>query len=404
MSSSRWLSFVGVGVLGFAWQIAALDAMTRLAGVPYPLAAALAVELAILHNLLWHERWTWRDRRTAGMRAAIARFARFNGATGLASLIGNVALTAGLVEGLDLPVVAANVAAVLAMSGANFVAADRFVFRTGSRAGLTLIAIVLLGGSAQAATADLQPETVAAFDRYVRLAEARVSAEVQDEARFLSFDFETPQDARALRSRLRRGAIVTTAVGSGGAGSLEVPSGMIHHWRGYVFVPGVTLDDLLEAVRTPGAHRQEDVLETRVTRRQPGRHILFLKLRRTGLVTVTYNTEHLVTYAGDSKGRATSRSVSRRIAEVEATGAGVEREKPVGRDRGFLWRMNSYWRYEPVPDGVIVQLDSITLSRDLPWGIETVARPIISRVARESVSRTLASLRERLTKKMTNDE
>lgn len=390
-ASRRWIAFIGVGALGFAWQIAALGAMTHLAGVPYPLAAALAVELAILHNFVWHERWTWRDRQTSSMGAALARLVRFNGASGVQSIAGNVLLTTLFVEALQLPVVGANVAAVLLMSGVNFAVADRFVFRATRQLGLGLTILALLGTPALAGTSDLQPETVAAFDRYIRLTEARLLFETTGDAPFLSVDFESPQEAAALRGRLRRGEVVATIVES----PADVPSGMIHHWRGYIFITGVTVDDMLAAVRSPGAHRQQDVLAARVTRRWPGGHLLFLKLRRTGIVTVTYNTEHVVTYARDAQGRATSRSVSQRIAELDAPEPGQEREKPVGRDRGFLWRMNSYWRYEPVEDGVIVQLDSITLSRDLPWGIATIAHPIISRVARESVSRTLASLRER---------
>ena len=58
--------------------------------------------------------------------------------------------------------------------------------------------------------------------------------------------------------------------------------------------------------------------------------------------------------------------------------------------------MNSYWRYEAVPGGVIVELESLTLSRGLPWGTRTVVRPLIERVARESIERTLVTLDQRV--------
>ena len=88
-----------------------------------------------------------------------------------------------------------------------------------------------------------------------------------------------------------------------------------------------------------------------------------------------------------------SRSVSTRIAELRDVGTATEAEKPAGQDRGFLWRLHSYWRYQAVPGGVVVELESLTLSRDIPWALRLVAGPIVDRIARESVSRTLSSLR-----------
>lgn len=389
MSGSRRVrAFVTVGFLGFLLQVVALDGLVRQAGLPYPLAVALAVELAILHNFAWHERWTWRDRQQPGLAAVAGRLVRFNAATAFTSIGGNVLVTVALVEWLRAPVIPAGIAAVALMSALNLTLADRLVFRTGG-----LIAVVLSTTAVPAHAADLTPATIAAFDSYVRQAEQRRSRESADSERFLSMDFESPEAAATLRTRLRSGEVIALAVTGGG--SLDVPGGLIHHWRGYVHIAGATVDDLLAALRTPDAHRQDEVLEARVSDERPGAHVLFLKLRRTGIVTAVYNTEHEVTYERRSRNRAVSRSVSRRIAEVENPGRENEREKPVGRDRGFLWRMNSCWRYEPVPGGVIVELESITLSRDLPWGFGAVAAPIVSRVARESVVRTLAALRDR---------
>ena len=387
----RLRAFAAVGVLGFIAQIAALDALVRHAALPYPVAVALAVEGAILHNFLWHEGWTWRDRRAGGLRGRLTRLARFNAGTAATSIAGNVIVTVALVEGLAMPVVAAGIAAVILVSALNFVLADRLVFRA---AGL---ALVLLAAAAALEAAELSPATAAAYDEYVRRTEERLSREAADDARFLWIDFQSAEQAAAMRGRLVRGAIVALAAETRGAADagVDVPGGLIHHWRGYVFIPGVAVDDLIAALRDPDVHRQEEVLEARVSDVRPGRHVLFLKLRRTGIVSAAYNTEHVITYARGEDGRATSRSVSRRIAEIERLGDGREHERPVGRDRGFLWRMNSYWRYEAVPGGVIVELESITLSRDLPWGLGAVARPIIGRVARESVVRTLAALRDR---------
>jgi putative flippase GtrA len=150
---SRAGRFVGVGVGGFVVQGLVLHVLTA-AGLPYLLATAVAVEAAILHNFLWHERWTWADRtsgREAGLTASAkataslaeaqrrrnacshdwrARLARFNGWTALISIGGNVALMGLLVGRLHLPLLAANLLAVLTLSVLTFLSADRLVFAT----------------------------------------------------------------------------------------------------------------------------------------------------------------------------------------------------------------------------------------------------------------------------------
>jgi putative flippase GtrA len=124
---SRAARFVWVGAGGFLVQGLTLSALAA-AGLAYPLATVVAVEAAILHNFLWHERWTWRDRAAAGSR--LDRLLRFNGTTALISISGNVALMAVVVGWLRLPLLPANLLAVLTLGLLNFLSADRLVFAT----------------------------------------------------------------------------------------------------------------------------------------------------------------------------------------------------------------------------------------------------------------------------------
>lgn len=123
----RFARFNAVGAIGFAVQLASLAALLR-AGMPYLPATAVAVELSVLNNFLWHERWTWRDRPCSG-RARLLRLGRFHALNGLVSLGGNVAITWAMVAGLEVTPVAANVVAVLACGLVNFAGSDRVVFR-----------------------------------------------------------------------------------------------------------------------------------------------------------------------------------------------------------------------------------------------------------------------------------
>jgi hypothetical protein len=162
-----------------------------------------------------------------------------------------------------------------------------------------------------------------------------------------------------------------------------------------VFLPGVSLSTLLQRLQHPserGPH-QQDVLALRVLARTPDELKLAIRMTRTKVVTVTYDTEHVIDYRGHGAARASSRSVATKIAELDGAGTAGEREKQPGEDRGFMWRLNSYWRYEQVDGGVIVELESLTLSRTVPLGLTPVVQPIINRIARESIDRTLENIR-----------
>ncbi len=392
--------FAAVGALGFAVQLVLLRAFVVYGHLHYLTATALAVEGAILHNFVWHWQWTWRDRSSAA-RPWWTRLARFNGLTAVVSIAGNLVLMAAFVEICRLPLLPANALTVAAMSAVTFLGSDRLVFPARGRAPLVaawMLPLALAPGAASAA--ELTAETKAAWRVQVAATEARIDRELRSQGRFLSLDFDDAKDAAQARTALRAGTVtVRNLAGTDGNGEgLQVPGGTIHHWRGAVFIPNVGVEDVLTAVADPSAgtaHRQEDVLEARVLSRSANHLRLFLKLQRRVIVTATYNTEHDVVYQTHGPGRASSRSVATRIAEVVNAGEADEYERPPGVDRGFLWGLNSYWRYQAVPGGVIVELESLTLSRGVPWGVGAVVQPIIDRVARESLTRTLVSLRAR---------
>lgn len=422
--------FNAVGAMGVAVQLAALVSLAELLGLHPLLATALAVESAILHNFVWHERWTWRD-RGPGARGRWARLARFNLVTGAVSIGANVVFTGLYASALGVHYALANLLAIASCSLLNFVANDRFVFRAAPRAERTedrrrregevsahatpsqgrpphavaahaavraaLAAALLAGTAAGAAAAELQPRTVAAWNRYVEATERRIAAELEDPGRFLAQDFRA--DAAEARREVLAGRVRIDKLETRAADGerIRIPKGAVHHWLGSALVPGVTLEELLHALIHAVEPRelQDDVIESRVLAR-PGEDRLevFLKLRREQMVTVHYNTEHAVAYVRHRPGAASSRSVATRIAELQDAGSEDEREKPVGRDRGFLWRLNSYWRYRQVAEGVIVECESVSLSRGVPRLLRWMASPLINRAARDILSRTLESMAE----------
>ena len=387
--------FITASVVGFVLQIVALAALIAL-NVQYLLATALAVELAIVVNFLWHERWTWQDRPARNDRERLGRLVRYNTMTGITSIAGSLLITALLVESLSLSPVVANILSVVALGALNFAGAETLVFR----AGVGVVALALAAPAMASEEAKLRPKTIADFTKYAAAVEARRSKEIANNEPFLQFERQSAAEQARIMAMLRRGEVFVERAASArdhASNEISVNGGLINHWRGTVFVPNVNLDQLLKVLQEPQTdkHKQEDVLSSRVVSRDGDSQKVFLRLRRTKFVTVVYDTEYDVDYRRLAPDRALSNSISTKVVEIEHAGTPRERALPEGDDHGYMWRLNSYWRYKQINDGVLVEIESLTLSRPLPAIIGSLIRPIITSTARESMTRTLASVRAR---------
>ncbi len=125
----RWLKFNLVGGIGIVVQLCALWIFTRGSHSNYLVATALAVETAVLHNFLWHRRFTWADRIQGHWRDSVRRLLQFNLTNGVVSILGNIILMRALVGGLHLPILLANAVSIASCSLANFLLSEKYVFR-----------------------------------------------------------------------------------------------------------------------------------------------------------------------------------------------------------------------------------------------------------------------------------
>ena len=261
-----------------------------------------------------------------------------------------------------------------------------------------LVLVLAAGVSAGLAAAELREETVAAWDRYTAATERRIAREIEDGRRFLVLDFLP--DAARLRAELLAGDPVIGRMETRDERGerIDIPKGKIHHWRGAILVPNADVDHVVDSLlyRIPAHELQSDVVESRVLWREGNRVGTFLKLHRKSVVAMHYNTEHAVEYFSPGGGRAWSRSRSVRIAELDDFGSSEEREKPVGDDRGFLWRLNVYWRYQEVAGGVLMECEIVTLSRSIPFLMRWMVAPIVNREGRAAMLNMLNAMRTRL--------
>jgi hypothetical protein len=123
---------------------------------------------------------------------------------------------------------------------------------------------------------------------------------------------------------------------------------------------------------------------------------IYLRFFKKKILTSILDTEHEVHYALVDSARAWSRSRSTHIREVEDAGAPEEKLKPEGDDRGLLWRINTYWRFEQRDGGTYVQCESVSLTRDIPTGLAWLIRSYVESVPRETLEFTLGATRSAL--------
>jgi hypothetical protein len=176
---------------------------------------------------------------------------------------------------------------------------------------------------------------------------------------------------------------------------IDVPEAWIHHWRGAVLLPKARLADVFKQLqeRVPGAG-QGDVLASKIISSGVNSMRVYLKIHRTkAMFSFVYNTEHLVTFVPRDATHGSSTSIAVKVAELGDPGTPDERELAPGADNGFLWRLNAYWRYVQVPEGVIAECESVSLSREVGFPLGTIGGMVARGEARESMGRALVNLR-----------
>jgi len=261
---------------------------------------------------------------------------------------------------------------------------------------VSTIVVVLVASSTAGLAADLQPRTIAAFDRYVAVTESRL----QKDPAFLRIDGLSAAERRQARDEMQKNhlAIERLTMKDGGR-EIDVPDGLIHHWIGTAFVPNATIDQALNVLQSYDRHQQiyaPTVTASKLLAHDGDHFRFFLRFMMKKVITVVVNSEHDARFRRPAADRAEGWIASTRIAEVENPGTLQEREKPVGHDGGYLWRLNTYWRLLAKDGGLYIQCESVSLSRDIPIGLGWIVGPFVTSIPRESLTFTLDTTRRQL--------
>jgi hypothetical protein len=258
--------------------------------------------------------------------------------------------------------------------------------------------LLLICVSTNSSAAELKEKTTAAFDRYVTATEARFNNEMKPDGAFLFVDAQSPQEKKDSYDRLKSGEILVEKLKTKAPGIDEdVPDGMLHHWVGLVFVPGVTLSQTLPVVQDYD-HRSElyrpQVIASKLVSRDGDTFKIFLRLYEKKFTTVVFNTNYDVRWGRVSPTQFYSNSISTRITEVKDASHPDGPEYPPGQGSGYLWRLNTYWRFQEKDGGVYIQCEALSLTRDIPTGLGWLLRPLVTAVPKHSLNSALGRTRE----------
>lgn len=264
--------------------------------------------------------------------------------------------------------------------------------------GLTwMLAAGLAIGPSPAGAAELRPEAAKGFDQYVRLTETRIRSELAPGGAFLWVD-GLPEPRRSeTYARLQRGEVIAERLRTPDpSGQSSTPGALIHHWVGTIFIPGASLAQVLTVVQDYDRHAdyyKPHVMQAKTVEHSGDDFKVHYRLREKKIITIFLDADYDVHHHVLDKTHAYSNSVSTRIAQVENPGEPNERESPPGQDGGYMWRLNSYWRYFDTGRGVYVQCEAISLSRDIPAGLNWLVGSFVESVPKESLEFTLQSTR-----------
>jgi hypothetical protein len=253
------------------------------------------------------------------------------------------------------------------------------------------ICALLLAPRTVFAFAKLNPETASAFDRYVESAESRMSRSLQ-QGLFLHAGSKPD-----LKAKLRGGEVLIESGSEFNNGKeSNVPGGMLQDWLGMMFVPNATIQQVKAILQDYDNYKnyyKPEVIESKQVAYQADEYDIFLRLYEKHILTVVLNANYHVRYTMVDAQRMTVTSHSTRIAQVKDSKRSYTEEEPVGNDTGFLWRLDSYWRFEEADGGVYAECEAISLSRDVPLGLGFMLKGFLERFPKESMQNTLRGTR-----------
>jgi hypothetical protein len=259
------------------------------------------------------------------------------------------------------------------------------------------VVAVLLASATVVSAWQLRRPTLAAYDRYVALTEARLAAERAGQSPFLWIDRQSPAERQRLMARLNKGEVVVEKLQTRDNGSeINVPDGIIHHWIGTVAMPGVKLDRLVAFVQD--YERYPEVFapmipQAKVLERTGDRFVVRMRTSVKKVITVVMDGDYTIEYHRLGSNRLYTTNVVAGLEQINDAGTADESKEAGDEASGFLWRFRMYCAFEERPEASIEQCESISLTRSVPFGVGWLVKPFVTGIPRDTIAFTLGQVR-----------
>jgi hypothetical protein len=213
--------------------------------------------------------------------------------------------------------------------------------------------------------AELKPETNAAFDRYVKLTEEGFSKN-QGFENFLWLDHHSSEKSLVWLGQSVVSPLQTLDQGH----EIEVPDGVIQHWLGVVYLEGTTLDkvrDVLLNFADYKAFFKQQVIDSKLIKHDGDQFDALVRFYKAQISTVVLNVNMTAKFALLDPARLSIACRSTHVGEVEhpKDKKKYDQERSPEAAAGDLWRLNMYWRLQQSDNGMYVELEVISLAREV---------------------------------------
>jgi hypothetical protein len=253
------------------------------------------------------------------------------------------------------------------------------------------VSLWLVLGPSLSCAADLQPETVKAWNHYIEQAKLRMNSRLDARSHFLWLD-EDPARARRVRS----GEITVAPVN--GSGRTKVSNGLIHDWVGAAFVPNATIENVFSTMDEYSCYKDfyaPTVIDSRLLSHAGTESSFSMRwMRKTLFVTTVLDGDYTANYFRRNETSRYGFAWSTRIQEVANFGQPSEFKLAPGAGSGYIWHVFSISRFEEREGGVYVELEAMALSRSAPASLSWLVNPIINRLSQSALVTSLSQMRE----------
>jgi hypothetical protein len=233
-----------------------------------------------------------------------------------------------------------------------------------------------------AAAAHVTAETLAAWDEQVQTARGQVERDAKSPQTFLTS--QVP------------GFLIESSEPSG----YPIPNGLIHHWFGTELIPHARVPSLLSVMQHYDAYAEifpPAVVEAHLLNRDGDTfdyHVKFIQKAlgvRSGLLA-DFRSRYV--QIDERSGYIVTESV--KLIELQSPGKPDERQLSLAESKGYIQKAFTLLRYRQTDQGVLIQVESMTLSSDVPSSVRWLVSPFIHKFARQTMSSTLERIRDRV--------